>query len=579
MKAKQILPLVSLLRPFRWWIGITVLLAASTVLANVGLLSVSAVLISMAALQPPLLDLMVYIVGVRFFGISRALLRYSERYVSHKITFQILTRLRVLVYQRIEPGAPAGLQQYSDGQLFDRLLNDIEVLKYFYLRAVLTPAAALVVLAVCSIVLSQFSMAAMVLLLILFAFFGLAVPLGMGKLTAGKTAVLAEEREQWQTMLEDYLGGLSELKNAGRQEQYYHRLLEQLNKMAGLERALGVLGNLTANLLSYGSNIALVLALLVVIPAVQQGSLPGVYSAMVLLLIWSSFEAIFPFPQALLQLQQSMEAAAHLDALPVPEKVRNHRCSSRFIWISPFRTLPLLMKISIRFIRIFHYIADKERILLWWAPSGSGKSTLAALLVRFWEPQQGTISLGNIPLAQYPEQQLRQLIGVIEQDTFLFSATLRENLLLVNPQATEEQLQQALAFAVLKDVAATLPDGLDTYIGDNGYRLSGGQRQRVALARAWLRDCPVVILDEIFQGLDTITAAQIRHNLEQWGRGRTMIYITHTVQRLQTMEQIYVLQQGVIVEQGTADRLLQQQNSIFHQMWLLERQQLTNMVS
>ena len=124
-----------------------------------------------------------------------------------------------------------------------------------------------------------------------------------------------------------------------------------------------------------------------------------------------------------------------------------------------------------------------------------------------------------------------------------------------------------------------MPDGLDTYIGDNGYRLSGGQRQRVALARAWLRDCPVVILDEIFQGLDTITAAQIRQNLEQWGRGRTMIYITHTVQQLQTMEQIYVLQQGVIVEQGTADTLLQQQNSIFYQMWLLERQQLTNMVS
>lgn len=579
MKTKQILPLVSLLRPFRWWIGITVLLAASTVLANVGLLSVSAVLISMAALQPPLLDLMVYIVGVRFFGISRALLRYSERYVSHKITFQILTRLRVLVYQRIEPSAPAGLQQYSDGQLFDRLLNDIEVLKYFYLRAVLTPAAALVVLAVCSIVLSQFSMAAMVLLVILFAFFGLAVPLGMGKLTAGKTAVLAEEREQWQTMLEDYLGGLSELKNAGRQEQYYHRLLEQLNKMAGLERALGVLGNLTANLLSYGSNIALVLALLVVIPAVQQGSLPGVYSAMVLLLIWSSFEAIFPFPQALLQLQQSMEAAAHLDALPVPEKVQQ-----------PPVQQPVHLDIAVSHITFAYedqhqvyqdfslYCRQGAHIALV-GTSGSGKSTLAALLVRFWEPQQGTISLGNIPLAQYPEQQLRQLIGVIEQDTFLFSATLRENLLLVNPQATEEQLQQALAFAVLEDVAATLPDGLDTYIGDNGYRLSGGQRQRVALARAWLRDCPVVILDEIFQGLDTITAAQIRHNLEQWGRGRTMIYITHTVQQLQTMEQIYVLQQGVIVEQGTADRLLQQQNSIFHQMWLLERQQLTNMVS
>lgn len=151
--------------------------------------------------------------------------------------------------------------------------------------------------------------------------------------------------------------------------------------------------------------------------------------------------------------------------------------------------------------------------------SGSGKSTLAALLVRFWEPQQGTISLGNIPLNQYPEQQLRQLIGVIEQDTFLFSATLRENLLLVNPQVQRNNYSKPWHLLCWNDVAATLPDGLDTYIGDNGYRLSGGQRQRVALARAWLRDCPVVILDEIFQGLDTITAAQIRHNLEQWGRG------------------------------------------------------------
>ena len=101
----------SLLHPFRWIIVGAVLLAAATVLANVGLLSVSAVLISFAALQPPLLDLMVYIVGVRFFGISRALLRYSERYVSHKITFRILTALRVQVYAQIEPTAPAGLQQ------------------------------------------------------------------------------------------------------------------------------------------------------------------------------------------------------------------------------------------------------------------------------------------------------------------------------------------------------------------------------------------------------------------------------------------------------------------------------------
>lgn len=584
--------LLGLLRPFRWLIFGTVLLSAATVLANVGLLSVSAVLISMAALQPPLLDLMVYIVGVRFFGISRALLRYSERYVSHKITFQILTALRTQVYERIEPVAPAGLQHYSDGQLFDRLLNDIGVLKYFYLRAVLAPAAALVVLVVCSVVLAQFSVGAMALLLGLFALFGLAVPVVLGKAAAGKTARLAAEREQWQILLEDYLGGLSELQNTGQQQRYAERLLERLTSMANLERWLGLCGNLTGSLITYGSNLSLVLALLVVIPAVAQDSLSGVYCAMVLLMIWSSFEAIQPFPQAMLQLQRSLEAAGHLLDLPERAEKRengteneagsNAKNSARGAarWQQPAR-------LDIRFDNISfayedgHVVCENfslecpagSRIALV-GTSGSGKSTLVSLLVRFWEPQRGVITLGGIPLRQYPEAQLRQLIAVVEQDTFLFSATVRENLRLARPDATEQQLKQALAFAELADVVAALPHGLDTPLGDNGYRLSGGQRQRLALAQAWLRDCPIVVLDEVFQGLDVRTAGILQQRFHQWGQGRTMLYITHSLQHLQQMDCIYVLQQGQIVEQGTAQTLLAQRDSMFYQMWQLERQQI-----
>lgn len=523
---------------------------------------------------------MVYIVGVRFFGISRALLRYSERYVSHKITFQILTALRTKIYDRIEPVAPAGLQRYSDGQLFDRLLNDIDVLKYFYLRAVLAPAAALVVLVVCSVVLAQFSVGAVALLLGLFALFGLAVPFVLGRAAAGKTARLAEEREQWQILLEDYLGGLSELQNTGQQQRYSERLLEQLTSMAGLERWLGLCANLTTSLITYGSNLSLVLALLVVIPAVAQGSLPGVYCAMVLLMIWSSFEAIQPFPQAMLQLQQSLEAAGHL--LDLPEKAENE--DSKEIkaaqWQQPGR-------LDIRFANISFAYEDGHVVyedfsldcpagsqIALVGTSGSGKSTLASLLVRFWQPQRGQITLGGIALDQYPEAQLRQLIAVVEQDTFLFSATVRENLRLARPDATEQQLKQALAFAELADVVAALPHGLDTPLGDNGYRLSGGQRQRLALARAWLRDCPIVVLDEVFQGLDVRTAKILQQRFHRWGRGRTMLYITHSLQHLQQMDCIYVLQQGQIVEQGTAQTLLAQEDSVFYQMWQLERQQI-----
>lgn len=566
-------PLLTILRPFRWMIAGTVLLAASTVLANVGLLAVSAVLISLAALQPPLLDLMVFIVGVRFFGISRALLRYSERYISHKITFQILTKLRVKVYERIEPTAPAGLQQYSDGQLFDRLLNDIEVLKFFYLRAVLTPAAAFVVLVVCSIVLAQFHWEVMLLFVTLFVFFGVGIPCFMRKFTAGKTALLAEEREQWQILLEDYLGGLSELKHTGKQQQYLQQLLEQLQKMAVLEKWLGVCGNLTTTFISYGSNLSLVLALLVVIPAVAQGNLPGIYCAMLLLIIWSSFEAILPLPQALIQLQQSMEAASHLAALPEKKETNlawqqvdaldltvEHLCFSYETGHQVYRDFSL-------------FCPEGSHIALV-GTSGSGKSTFASLLVRFWKPQRGYITLGGIPLEQYPEKQLRELIGVVEQDTFLFSATVRENLLLANPQASEQLLQDALAFASLEDVVAALPSGLDTDIGDNGFRLSGGQRQRIALARAWLRDCPFVVLDEIFQGLDAITVEHLRQHLAQWGKNRTIIYITHSLQHLQDLDCIYVLQKGELIEQGTVDDLLQQTHSTFYQMWQIERQQI-----
>ena len=206
--------------------------------------------------------------------------------------------------------------------------------------------------------------------------------------------------------------------------------------------------------------------------------------------------------------------------------------------------------------------------------SGSGKSTLASLLVGFWQPQRGQIQLGGIPLAHYPKEQLRELIAVAEQTPFLFTATVRENLLLADSQSTETRLWQALQFACMEDVVAALPDGLDTMLGDNGYRFSGGQRQRLALARIWLRACPIVILDEIFQGQDAITAERLRAHLREWGQGRTLIYITHSLQHLQELDCVYVLQHGDIVEQGTAEVLLQQKDSIFYQMWQLERQQL-----
>ena len=568
--------LLALLRPVRWIVAGAVLLSAATVLANVGLLSVSAVLISLAALQPALLDLMVFIVGVRFFGISRAVLRYTERYVSHKITFDLLTALRVRIYQKMEPAAPRGLQKFSHGQLFDRLLNDIEVLKFFYLRAVLAPLSALVVLLVSGFFLSRFHVPAALLLLLMFLLFGLGIPVLMKTFSREKAAERIAQREQWQILLEDYLGGLGELQHTGKQKEYLERMEAQLREQEETERWLHRMENLTTGLIGYGSNLSLILALLVIVPAVGSGDLNGVYTAMILLMIWSSFEALNPLPQALIQLQESIEAAGHFDLIPeIKEKERmvqkpeSLEIAFSGISFSYEKGRPVYTDFSLS-------VPSGAKIALA-GTSGSGKSTLASLLVGFFEPEQGEISIGGIPLDAYPPAQIRDLVGIVEQETFLFSATLAENLRLAKKDATEEELKEAIRFAGLKDVVEALPDGLETNIGDNGYRLSGGERQRVALARIRLRDCPILILDELFQGMDGITASFVRNELNQWGKEKTMIYITHSLQNLGNLDRIYLMDHGKILEEGRAEELLARKESRFYRMWQIEREQIAGL--
>lgn len=569
--------LLSMLRPVRFMMAGAVLLSAATVLANVGLLSVSAVLLSLAALQPAILDLMVFIVGVRFFGISRAVLRYTERYVSHKITFDLLTALRVRVYERMEPAAPKGLQKLGHSQLFDRLLNDIEVLKFFYLRAVLAPLSALVVLLVAGFFLSRFHMGAALLLLALFIGFGLGIPVLMKSFSQEKTAELARERENWQILLEDYLGGLSELKHTGKYEEYLKKMNAALTRREKLERWLNRMETVTTGLIGYGSNLSLIFALFVIVPSVSSGDLNGVYTSMILLLIWSSFEALTPLPQALVQLQKSIEAAGHFEGIPeITEKEKNIQTPENLdiyydgISFAYEKDHPVYQDFSL-------HISQGAKIALA-GTAGCGKSTLASLLVGFFEPDKGSISIGGIPLDAYPKEQLRDLVGIIEQETFLFSATLAENLRLAKKDATDTELLEAVRFAGLKDVVETLPDGLDTDIGDNGYRLSGGERQRVALARMKLRNCPIVILDELFQGMDGITAGHVRGELEQWGKDKTMIYITHSLQNLSGLDRVYLMDHGEILEEGNAKDLLLKKDGRFYRMWQIERERIQGML-
>ncbi|MFY7959267.1 MAG: ABC transporter ATP-binding protein, partial [Elsteraceae bacterium] len=189
-------------------------------------------------------------------------------------------------------------------------------------------------------------------------------------------------------------------------------------------------------------------------------------------------------------------------------------------------------------------------------PSGAGKTTVAALLLRFFDPATGAISFGGINLRDWPLEALRHRMALVAQDTYLFNATLRDNILLARPGASEADLAQAIERSALTGFIASLPEGLDTPVGERGVQLSGGQRQRVAIARAFLKDAPVLILDEATSHLDAISEAQVRSALAGLMKHRTTLVIAHRLSTVRDADLIVAMDKGRVVETGNHEALL-----------------------
>ncbi|HUA28053.1 MAG TPA: ATP-binding cassette domain-containing protein [Streptosporangiaceae bacterium] len=204
------------------------------------------------------------------------------------------------------------------------------------------------------------------------------------------------------------------------------------------------------------------------------------------------------------------------------------------------------------------FAAEAGKSLAIVGASGAGKTTTAALLLRFFDPQSGRIRIDGADIAAMPPDAVRRLIAVVPQDTFLFHASIRDNLILSRPGAGDEELRAVLAAAGALPFVDSLPDGLGTIVGERGLRLSGGQRQRIAIARALLKDAPILILDEATSNVDVAAESSILAALEPLRRGRTTLVIAHRLSTVQDADQILVLDHGRIVETGSHDQLLGQ---------------------
>ncbi|AWT44250.1 MULTISPECIES: thiol reductant ABC exporter subunit CydD [Streptomyces] len=535
---------------------LALLLGSLALGSAVGLMGTSGWLISRASQQPPVLYLMVAVTATRAFGIGRAVFRYAERLVSHDAVLRMLADTRVAVYRRLERLAPAGLRGTRRGDLLSRLVADVDALQDYWLRWLL-PAGAAVVVSAASVGFTAWLLpeAGAVLAAGLLAA-GAGVPLLTGAVARRAERRLAPARGSLATRVTDLLTGTAELTVAGAlpaRTAEARRADTALTRIASRTATATALGD---GLTALVSGLTVAAAALVGARAVADGRLDGVLMAVVVLTPLAAFEAVLGMPLAAQYRQRVGKSAERVyDVLDSPEPVREPARPGA----APAVPFPVVFEgLTARHagqerdaLAGVDLTLTRGRRVAVVGPSGSGKTTLAQVLLRFLDADAGTYTLGGVDADALDGDDVRRLVGLCAQDAHLFDSSVRENLLLAKKDATEEELRAALARARLLEWADSLPDGLDTLVGEHGARLSGGQRQRLALARALLADFPVLVLDEPAEHLDLPTADALTADLLAATEGRTTLLITHRLAGLEAVDEVLVLDAGRIVQRGS----------------------------
>ncbi|MEV4042021.1 thiol reductant ABC exporter subunit CydD [Streptomyces sp. NPDC049744] len=537
-------------------LGLALLLSALALGSAVGLMATSGYLISRASEQPPVLYLMVAVTATRAFGIGRAVFRYAERLVSHDAVLRMLADTRVAVYRRLERLAPAGLRHSRRGDLLTRLVADVDALQDYWLRWLL-PAGSALVVSLASVGFTAWLLpeAGAVLAVGLLAA-GAGVPLVTAAVARRAERRLAPARGVLATRVTDLLTGTAELTVAGAlpgRAAEARRADGTLTRIASRAATATALGD---GLTALVSGLTVAGAALVGVQAVADGRLAGVAVAVVVLTPLAAFEAVLGLPLAVQYRQRVRRSAERVhEVLDAPEPVREPEVPRQ----APASPFPVVLKgLAARhagqdrdaLAGLDLTLAEGRRVAVV-GPSGSGKTTLAQVLLRFLDPDAGSYTLAGVDACALAGDDVRRLVGLCAQDAHLFDSSVRENLLLARKDATEDELRDALARTRLLEWADSLPDGLDTLVGEHGARLSGGQRQRLALARALLADFPVLVLDEPAEHLDLPTADALTADLLAATEGRTSLLITHRLAGLRAVDEVIVLDRGRVVQRGT----------------------------
>jgi thiol reductant ABC exporter, CydC subunit len=528
---------------------------------SVALLATGAWLIARAAERPSMVALSLAVVAVRAFAVGRAFFRYVERLVTHDVTLQVLSDLRVAVFRRLERLAPAGLPVFRSGDLLARLVSDVDAVQDVFLRALLPwfTGVAVALLAAAGVLFLLPSAGTVLVAVTLLV--AVVVPRLTRRWSRRAEAGAREARGRLNEDVVDTFERLPELIAYGEVDRRLIELAETERRLVHhLDSAARVRGA-AAGAVTFATGAAVWCALVLGVPAVRDGSFPAVLLAVVVLVPLALAEVLAPLPLAASELTRAVGAAGRVvDVLDTPDPVvePDHPAGMP---AAPYDISVASLGVrwpgqesdALRGVDLALPAGHRVAVI---GASGSGKTTLAMALLRFLDPATGRITLSGVDTRELDADAVRRVVGLLAQDAHIFDSTVWENVRLARPAATRSDVRDALARARLLDWVDGLPDGLDTWVGEHGDRMSGGERQRLALARVLLADFPVVILDEPVEHLDLRTADALLADLLDATRDRTVLAITHRLQGYEEFDEIVVLRDGSVAERGTHHELM-----------------------
>ncbi len=549
--------LLRFVRPYRGQLGIVMICGILRVIAFIGVGVLGALLLGAVREHAPISGL---ITALLIVAPLAGILHWLESWIAHAMAYALLAEMRIDLFRKLDALAPAYLLRRRSGDLVAMATQDVETVEYFFAHTIapaivafLVPAAVLLALAVIAWPLA--------LALAPCLIYAAASPMrgrqridALGSAARGALGGLgAYVAETIQGMGELVAFNAAGRRRAGFMDAVRRYQTTRLSLLADLSFQTSALEVATG---LGGLAVAAAGAMLV-----RHGSLSPQMLTLLVLISVAAFLPVSEIAQVGRQLADTIASTRRLHVVHAEPVIirdgamtpatRSGGASVDFQHVTftyPGRTRAALADVS--------FAIPSGATVALVGPSGAGKTTIANLLLRFWDPDQGRILLDGFAPPDLTLDGLRGRIALVAQDTYLFNDTLAANVLLARPDATPDQVQMALSRAALSTFIADLPEGLSTRVGERGVQLSGGQRQRIAIARAFLKDAPLLVLDEATSHLDTISEQAVRTALDALMVDRTTIVVAHRLSTIQAADLILVLDDGRLVESGTHAALI-----------------------